>query len=125
MPVGEDDHPVGVARGERAGRGATIAPFPSRTNPLTRFMISSWWATSRLDVGSSSKRTSAGLRAMARAMCTRWRSPPESSDTGRASKSRVPVTSRARATASRSEARSGSKRPRCGAFGPSSRALGR
>src|SRR5579864_2407031 len=66
-----------------------------------------WWRASRCRVGSSSTSSCASW-ARAAAMNTAWRSPPESSSTGRPRSSRMPTRRRASSTAAKSAVRGAS-----------------
>src|SRR5690554_1952446 len=93
---------------------AAIMPrFSSRASLAAVSSTSSWCFTSRFAVGSSSSSTR-GCWASARAMNTRWRSPPESVVTIRSARWSTCMRAIARAAISRSDACSSWKRPRCG-----------
>ena len=79
----------------------------------SRSSISTWWATSRYVVGSSSSNRSVPW-ARAIAIQTRWRWPPDSSSTTRSASSTVPVSASASATAVSSSRVQRRNAPWCG-----------
>ena len=96
---------------DRAARPAP--PARASTVARSRSIAASWCAMSSPAIGSSSSSSGASC-ASARARCTRCRSPPDSSVSGRSASAVVSVAASARVTASTSAVVSACSRPRWG-----------